>query len=253
MSTSAKQVANPAAALGEAVGKLFENAVTNGLRQDVENRDHTIRPAKLTNGTGNTYQIDAVVFDKNGNPIIIIDPKYIRYTKHNRDKGSWLCTAHYNLRKTFPSIRKSIAVLAGRWSVPSRALVRSFGVELMDVPFSRMVSVLREYGIDFNWAEKDKETPLRSWEVFSALETLDREAIGAEFTEGVMGDLRNAVNNVLDTDINSLPSRVSSVEILLKTDQDEMLLRTFDSIVASLQHMMQLVSDNPDISELLQS
>ena len=88
-------VARATSALGQEVGKLFEQAVTESVREEVEARGHSIRPAKLKNGTGNVYQIDAVVFDANDDPVIIIDPKYIRYTKHNRDKGSWLCTAHY--------------------------------------------------------------------------------------------------------------------------------------------------------------
>ena len=123
MTTGARQVSNPSSALGEAVGKVFESAVIECLREEVEARGYAIRPARLTNGTGNTYQIDAVIFDHDENPVVIIEPKYIRYTKHNRDKGSWLCTAHYNLRKTFPTIRKSIAVLGGRWSNPSQRLM----------------------------------------------------------------------------------------------------------------------------------
>ena len=252
MTTGPRRVSNPASALGEAVGKLFESAVVEGLRQEVESRNHTVRPARLTNGTGNSYQIDAVVFDADENPIIIIDPKYIRYTKHNRDKGSWLCTAHYNLLKTYPSIRKSIAVLAGSWSTPSKALIRSFGVEVLEVPFARLVEVLREYEVVFDWGEKDRETPRQAWGLFSTLEDFDRDAIGAKFTEEVMDSLTTAVTQVLDTDISSLPSRISSVEVLLKTDHDEMLLLTFDSIVASLQGMTNLVSDRPDISDLLQ-
>ena len=84
-------VSNAASALGEAVGRLIEEAIVEGLSEVVEAHGHTIRPARLTNGSDNAYQIDAVVFDPAGNPVIIIDPKYIRYTKHNRDKGSWLC------------------------------------------------------------------------------------------------------------------------------------------------------------------
>lgn len=252
MTTGPRRVSNPASALGEGVGKLFERAVVEGLRREVESRNHTVRPARLTNGTGNSYQIDAVVFDADENPVIIIDPKYIRYTKHNRDKGSWLCTAHYNLRKTYPTIRKSIAVLAGNWSVPSKALVRSFGVEVLEVPFAHLVEVLKGYKVAFDWGEKDRETPRASWEIFSNLEDVDYADIGAKFTEEVMGSLTTAVTQVLDTDVSTLPSRISGVELLLKTDRDEMLLLTFDSIVASLQAMTNLVSDRPDISDLLQ-
>ncbi len=73
-------VARAASALGQEVGKLFESAVLESVRDEVEERSYSIRPARLRNGTGNQYQIDAVIFDSNDQPIIIIDPKYIRYT-----------------------------------------------------------------------------------------------------------------------------------------------------------------------------
>ena len=252
MSGNARRVANPASALGEAVGKLFEESIRRGLADTVAARGYSIRPARLRNGTGNAYQIDAVVFDAADNPVIIIDPKYIRYTKHNRDKGSWLCVAHYNLRKTFPTIRKSIAVLAGRWSAPSLALIRSFGVATLEVPFASMVSVLREYGVEFAWSERDRETPRISWEHFDGLNDAARAAIASDLTESIIERLRGAVAQVLDAEIATLPARISEVEILLKTDRDEMLLLTFDSVAASLQAMARLVSDRPDISDLLE-
>lgn len=244
-------VSNPGSALGEAVGKLFEMAIIEGLREEVEARNHTIRPAKLTNGSGNSYQIDAVVFDDSGNPIIIIDPKYIRYTKHNRDKGSWLCVAHYNLRKTYPSIRKSIAVLGGRWSAPSKGLIRSFGVEILEVPFDKIAGVLAGRGIDFDWQESDRATARAAWETYATLDDRERENIASELISGILEQLKSDVILVLETDISAIPHRVSEVEVLLKTDQDEMLLLRFSSIANTLQAMAQLVSDRPDINELL--
>ncbi len=247
-------VSNPASSLGEAVGKLFEAAILEGLKGEVEARNHTIRPARLTNGTGNTYQIDAVVFDAADNPIIIIDPKYIRYTKHNRDKGSWLCVAHYNLRKTFPTIRKSIAVLAGRWSAPSQALIRSFGVQILEVPFDRMVTVLGNRGVEFDWPERGgRDTQQRANLAFDALDEATRNSIAIEMTADIQEQLAADVIDVLDADINALPRRISGVEVLLKTEQDEMVLLSFDSVAASLQAMAQLVSDRPDISDLLET
>jgi hypothetical protein len=244
-------VSNPGSALGEAVGKLFETGILEGLREEVEARNHTIRPAKLTNGSGNSYQIDAVVFDASDNPVVIIDPKYIRYTKHNRDKGSWLCVAHYNLRKTFPTIRKSIAVLGGRWSAPSKALIRSFGVEILEVPFDKIVNVLAGRGIIFDWQEKDRATASAAWQIYETLDASDREKIALEMTADILEQLKSDVILVLETDMNAIPHRVSEVEVLLKTDQDEMLLLTFGSIADTLQAMARMVSDRPDISDLL--
>ena len=245
-------VSNAASALGEAVGKLIETAIVEGLREEVESRNHTIRPARLTNGSGNTDQIDAVVFDAEENPIIIIDPKYIRYTKHNRDKGSWLCVAHYNLRKTYPTIRKSIAVLAGRWSAPSKSLVRSFGVEILEVPFQEIVDALVGYGIVFNWPEKDRVTPRQAWEAYDALAHPERQAIANDITSNILISLKSDIIQVLEADINQLPHRISEVEILLKTDQDEMLLLRFETVAEGLAAMARFVADRPDIGALLQ-
>ena len=248
-----KVVSNPASALGEAVGKAFEAAVLECLKEEVNAYDCKIRPERMVNGTDNTYQIDAVVFDADGNPIILIDPKYIRYTKHNRDKVSWLCVAHYNLRKTYPSIRKSIAVLAGRWSEPSKALLSSFGVEILEVPFEDMVEVLGEHDIEFDWPEKNRDIPRAAFDAWQDLDEQTKTMIGGDLIDSISADLREAVSRVLDVDIDSLPARLSEVEVLLKSDRGEIVLQSFNSVVVAVQAMTALLSDKPDISEFLSS
>jgi hypothetical protein len=239
---------NAAAAFGEEIGKLFEDTIVIGLTKDVKDRGCTIEPRKMKNGTGNVYQIDAVVFDKSGNPLIIIDPKYIRYTKHNRDKGSWLCVAHYNLRKTFPTIRKSISILAGSWSKPSVALIKSFGVEVFEVPFPIFVTALAKWGIDYDWAESDRKASTVAWKSFCKLTSRQKGQVMADITSGLMPPLRKQVIQVLDTDVSSIPQRVTQVEILLKTDRNEMLLSTFKSVPQSISYLAGLVADKSDIS-----
>ena len=251
MSTNSRQVSNAASALGQGVGKLFEGAIRRGLEDVATERGHSIRPARLRNGTGNVDQIDAVVFDADDNPVIIIDPKYIRYTKHNRDKGSWLCVAHYNLRKTYPTIRKSIAVLAGRWSEPSKELIRSFGVATLEVPFAHMASTLGEYGVVLPGRRETGKRPALPGGVSRCWTMRPPAAIAVGLTEGIIEGLRAAVAQVLDADIATLPTRRSGVEVLLKTDRDEMLLQTFDSVAAALRAMGGLVFDRGDVSDLL--
>ena len=251
MADTVKRVSNPSSALGEAVGKLFECGVIDCLQNEVAARGHTIRPSRLTNGTGNTYQIDAVVFDRDERPVIIIEPKYIRYTKHNRDKGSWLCTAHYNLRKTHPTIRKSIAVLGGRWSEPSKALMSSFGVQLFQVSFDKIVEILAEYGVAFDWPERGAgDWPREAWNNYTLLTETDRKRISEELVADIQCDLIRAVSYVLDTDISTLPRRISSVEVLMKTEQDEIVLKTFDSVAAAIQDLTGYITDRADIGDL---
>ena len=243
---------NPVIALGDAIGKSIEAAIVEGLRETVEALGYTIGSRNLTDLAGITYQIDAVVSDGDDKPVVIIESKYIRSTQANRDKGSWLCVAHYNLCKTYPTIRKSIAVLAGRWSAPSQALIRSFGVEIVEVPFAGIVAALARYDIPFDWPERDRDTPRRAWETYEGLDAAARRGVAEALTADIVARLRTDIVRVLETDLNQLPHRISEVEILLKTDQDEMLLLRFDTAAAALAAMAQFVADRPDIGGLLQ-
>jgi len=193
------------------------------------------------------YQIDAVIRDSEGMPVILIDPKYIRYTKHNRDKGSWLCTAHYNLRKTYPSIRKTIAVLAGRWSETSLALIRSFGVEVVLLDFDHLVSALKGSGIEFEWGEKDRDTPRQSLEKFTNLTMPDRAALAQNLVAPILDRLKDSVRSVIETDLAVTARRISSVEVLLKTDQNEMLLLQYASVSEAIRGMTSYVSDEQNV------
>ena len=240
-------MANDASALGEAIGKQFETAIVDGLKPTVARHGCTIKPARLRNGTGNVYQIDAVIFDADERPLALIDPKYIRYTKHNRDKGSWLCVAHYNLRKTHLSLRKSIAILAGRWSKPSIALIRSFGVEVFQLHFDTMVEVLRDYGVDFEWREGDRETPRLALERYRQLSEKERSALGKQLAGSVLPDVSEAVDTVLGLDVDSIPQRVTEVEVLLKTNLNEMKLISRPTIAEAIGELASLVQDRTNV------
>lgn len=247
-------MANPGAALGQAVGKLIELQIASAVSEVALPRGYSVLPRKLKNGQNNEYQIDCVVSDSQGNPVIIIDPKYIRYKKHNRDKGSWLCTAHYSLRKTFPSIRKSITVLSGNWSVTSVALIRSFGIEVHQIPFQRLVNELGTRSIPFDWDEKDAATPSIAWDLFQRLPNTEKEAIISTVVAPVLPSVVQSVVTTLEADMNAIQRRVSSIEVLLKTTQDEYLLYLYPSVSHAIQGMLRFLTDRqdiPDIQELL--
>ena len=242
--------ANPAAALGEGAGKLFEAAVLKVLQPVVEQRGFSVGPARLVNGTGNTYQIDAVVTDAERRPVIIVDPKYIRYTKHNRDKASWLCTAHYNLRKSYPTLRKSVAVLGGRWSSPSISLLQSFGVDTLTVPFEHFCDVFDQASIQFDWHESDRSIAPISFERFRSLSDDQRSSIADSLIAPVAQQLAESVDQVLDLDLSAAPHLISGVEILIKTELNEMLLFQESNIQSAVARMMELMPERVDVSEL---
>ena len=115
-----KIVANPGSALGEAIGILIELAINKRLDPIAKQNNciYITAGAKnpktqldtkllLKDSNGIEYNVDAVIANTKLQPLILIESKYIRYKKHNRDKGSWVCTAHQSLRKRFSSVRSS--------------------------------------------------------------------------------------------------------------------------------------------------
>ena len=127
----------------------------------------------------------------------------------------------------------------------------SFGVQLFEVSFDRIVAILAEYGVAFDWPERDAgQQPKEAWEKYSRLGESDRWQISKELVSDIQEDLIEAVTYVLDTDISTLPRRISSVEVLMKTEQDEIVLATFGSVADALQHLMGYITDSPDIGDL---
>ncbi|MGQ9626872.1 MAG: hypothetical protein ACUVV0_08215 [Anaerolineae bacterium] len=153
-----EDVANPGSALGEAIGALLEKEIHRILKPLAEEngciyvtagpvnpKTGKVTKLILTDGDGNEYNIDSVIINNRFQPLVLVESKYIRYKKHNRDKASWVCTAHTKLRQRYSTVRKSIAVLMGSWSKPSKRLLRSFEVELfvMSFPYTRLITAGR--------------------------------------------------------------------------------------------------------------
>lgn len=250
---------NTASALGEAIGLLIENEIEKLIKPICDMAgyfyDHGgARPGirqrvklSMVNKSGNSYNLDGVIENSKGDPIVIIESKYLRYKKHNRDKASWTCAAHYSLRKSHPTIRKSIAVLSGNWSLPSKKFMESFGIELYEITFKSITTVLSKYGVKFDWDEKDRETPDISWQIFSQLDQMDKDEIGRLLVSPIRNDLITSLQLTFASGEDWI-KRVSELELLIKTDRNEYFTYSFASIKESIRFLLDLQTDIPDLS-----
>nr|HID12898.1 hypothetical protein [Anaerolineae bacterium] len=245
-----KRVRHPGSALGEAVGKLIEADLTAAVRQIAESFDHSVRSMRLRNHLGNRHQVDIVVSDSEARPVILIEPKYLRYKKHNWDKGSRLCIAHYSLRRTYPSIRKSIGVLAGEWTDASLRFLQSFGVEVHHIPFDHIADVLGHHGVQFQWGEKNAQTPAEAWQQFGLLSEDAKEKMATAITQPVRQAVRHSIETTLGWD-PSAPKRVEAVEMSIRTSEGEHLFYSFDSVSEAMQCLLAFVKDIEDLRRVL--
>lgn len=194
----------------------------------------------LQDDSGTKFQIDAVIANPQMQPLVLIESKYIRYKKHNRDKGSWICTAHYGLRRAYPSVRQSIAVLAGSWSASSKAMMRSFDATLFEVGFPRIVSTLAEYGVVFDWGEKERDRAMAAWGRWQELQEADYDAMARRLLSEIEPELRETLRVTLDTDI---PREIREIEVTLQTNIGETRRFVFATIAEAIEFLESLDVD----------
>ncbi len=164
--------------------------------------------------------------------MILVEYKYIRYTKHNRDKGSWICFAHNVLRQRYNSVRSSIAILAGSWSKPSLAMMKSRDVNVFLIPFNRIVSLLKPHGIRFDWGEKERHIALDAWLRYDALTAAEQLSIAEQMIEEVREPLREFIALTLDA---SVPREIDEVAVEMHTNIGELKRFEFLSVDDALQ------------------
>ena len=228
---SEKDIQNPGSALGEAVGSQLEIVLNEHLTQFVDKfscrlvskgqkNQKTKKATKLLlyDQFGTSYNIDAVIANESMQPLILLEYKYLRYKKHNRDKGSWLCTAHNAIRRRYTSVRSSIAILAGNWSGTSLAMMRSQEINLFVIPFQRIVDLLQKHDIVFDWGEKDRETAKDAWKKYERLAAQEKRSIAENMIASVKPELETLVGKILD---DQTPRELSKVVIEIHSNLGE--------------------------------
>lgn len=242
-----ENVQNPGSALGEAIGAQMEKALNRYLSDWVDTfacrliskgqvNSKTKKETKLLlyDNFGTAYNIDAVVTNEANQPLILVEYKYIRYKKHNRDKGSWLCTAHSAVRRRYNSLRSSIAILAGSWSKSSVAMMKSHDINIFIIPFDTITALLKAHEIKFDWGEKDRDTAIESWNKYSSLSEFEKQAIAEAMIAEIKPDLEKSIEGILD---NSAERKVNSVVIEVHTNLGEVRRFEFSSVDAALDFL----------------
>lgn len=242
------KVANPGSAIGEAIGASMEKALKN-LLNDVADQygchylTSGVRKTKaekrakkllMSDSFGNEYDIDGVIANESMQPLIIFESKYIRYKKHNRDKGSWVCTAHSAVRKRYHSIRSSIAILAGSWSKSSIAMMKSHDINIFLIPFDYICSLLETHGIQFAWGEKEKEKAFLAWEKFNELSQHEQDQIGQSMIQVIEDKLLKRIEFVLD---DTIEREIEKVTLELVSNLGEVKVYEFESVEDAIEFL----------------
>ena len=245
---SEKDIQNPGSALGEAIGAQLEIVLNAHLTQFVESKFlcHLVSKGQENKSTGKakklllydqfkiSYNVDALIANESMQPLILLEYKYLRYKKHNRDKGSWLCTAHNAIRRRYTSIRSSIAILAGNWSGTSLAMMKSHEINLFVIPFEYIVKFLCEYGIIFDWEEKDRATAIASWKKYERLTALEKRSIAEKMVALIRTELENLVEQILD---DQTPRQTKKIIVEIHSNLGEIRYFEFSDTQSAIEFL----------------
>lgn len=242
-----ENIQNPGSALGEAIGAQMEAVLNTYLATVASKHDcnlvskgqanpKTGKPGKLLmyDAFGTAYNIDAVITNQSMQPLILVEYKYIRYKKHNRDKGSWVCTAHNAIRRRYHSVRSSMAILAGSWSGSSVAMMKSQDINLFLIPFENITALLQNHQIKFDWGEKERDIASESWQRYMALTAEQKQGIA----EAMIADIRPALEAAIEKTLDySAPRAVDKVAVEIHTNLGEVKRFEFKGVQAALDFL----------------
>ena len=241
------EVTNGGSAIGEAIGAHMEASVQKVIKEFVANyglrfisdlgkgqKPGSRKKLTLPDGKGNSFSIDGLVMDAKGHPLVLLESKYIRYTKHNKDKGSWICNVHSALRGNFKSIKSSIAVLAGNWSAPSLEMLTKSKVQVFLIQFDTICTLLDEYGIDFRWKENDAESAQLAWEIYDALSEEQKTEIGERMVDQIKPSLCKYLKSVFE---NQQARKLTRLLVEFETNLGERLIHSFTSAEDAIQYL----------------
>ena len=240
-----KTVSNPGAALGQAIGEMMEISLAARMHSLAGKHGcHYLGPdpnpsaknkiLQLQDEFGTKYRIDAVIANSDLQPLVLLESKYIRYKKHNRDKGSWICHTHRSLRNRFHSVRKSVAVLAGGWTQSSVAMIESARVAVFLVPYKKISDLLDAQGVEFDWDEKDRDSAVHAWRTYEKLSP----AVKRQIAEDMIADIDRPFSKTIDSALQSdTKPEIKEVVVEFYATTGEIRRERFDSVESAALYL----------------
>lgn len=207
---TSRRIANPGAKLGQSIGVHMAKALDKRVLELCEEQNYrylysgvtvngkTIKRLTLKDKYGEKYQVDGIIANLEMQPLAVFEYKYIRYAKHNNDKGSWICRTNSAIRSYYPSIRTFFAILAGNWTPASITKIKNSGVAVHVVHFDDIATILEGLDIPFRWEEDDRDTAVHAYRTYEDKPEEVKEEIGEMMIHDIRSDLLDAVREILD-------------------------------------------------------
>lgn len=223
-------------AFGQRLGKLMEDEIHRVVHDCLYGTDFQFIPkGQLPDLHGKMCTHDGLIVDQEGRPYAVIESKVIQKAKHATEKAAKVAREHPALKRAHPTLRASIAVLAGDFTREPLRMVEASGAHVLFIPQKHLASVCLEYGIEILWEDSEAAAyGVAALERYNALSPEERKDLGQRILQPVVTQLREVVAAAIaDTPEN--PVVGVWVDIFFK--RGEIGHHEFDSIEAALHYL----------------
>jgi hypothetical protein len=223
-------------AFGQRLGKLIEDEIHRVVQDCLYGSDFEFIPkGQLADLHGKLCTHDGLVVDREGHPYAVIESKVIQKAKHATEKAAKVAREHPDLKRAHPTLRSSIAVLAGDFTPEPLRMVEASGANLLFIPQDHLAAVCRDYGVEILW--EDRETAIyapAALERYSTLTQEERKALGQRILQPVAAQLREVVEAAI-ADVPENP--VAGVWVDIFFHRGEIGHHEFGSVEEALEYL----------------
>lgn len=271
--------------IGQIIGESFESVVIKFIKSYLKKNhsefvilDPNLGKKLLTLDMpgGVRRQLDTVVAAVNSDdPVALLETKWLKDGRHWNDKGAWILQLR-EVRRNYPTIRGSAAVLAGFWKEGVRVLLRNQGgVDMILVATDEEVykslqphldKALGNKSFELNAKEIRSRFPAKYVEVFDsflikfrdsgelyklAKSWLNFNRILESTNETINGKI--LIQRALDDLLSPLPEnpKIKAFEITLEIETGNLIHKSFNDVEELYDFIQSNVQNPTKIRELI--
>lgn len=223
-------------AFGQRLGKLIEDEIHRVVQDCLYGTEFEFIPkGKLADLHGKLCTHDGLVVDRDGQPYAVIESKVIQKAKHATEKAAKVAREHPDLKRAHPTLRSSIAMLAGDFTPEPLRMVETSGANLLFIPQDHLASICREFGIEILWEDHEAATyAVAALKRFNTLTQEQLKDLGHRILEPVAAQLRKVVEAAI-ADVPENP--VVGVWVDIFFQRGEIGHHEFDSVQEALDYL----------------
>lgn len=219
-----------ASSLGQWIGAIVSDGTTQIWEEILcERKDFKLKKPEagksrtyLSNTRGQEKEIDDIICDSSGRPIIISESKWLKDARHLNDKGAWVALMS-EVKQQNISVKGAVSILAGPWDAGGNTDALNHVVQVVLIKTDDVYDLLSHHGIEIR---------------------IDHERNMYDHPEIPLNKYMDLIDEYADRKVNF----VSSLGYELVRKSKSAMIIAFDKII-SLPDNMDLV-DNKDIEEI---